>query len=412
MVCQNYTVSPKFNVEVIDYFEIMFYNKGVDTTITNLHLLTKQTEFELDEPPGAPPACHHPKTHPRDIPEIFWAKKSGGGRTPILKTLLTSACEKNCLYCPFRAGRDLRRATLQPIEMAKIFSQMAAAGLVQGLFLSSGMVGGGVRTQDKILDTAEILRTKYQYQGYLHLKLMPGAEKDQVLRAVQLATRVSVNLEAPNPERLKHLAPHKKFQEELLQLLQWAQELSQTTHFSTRNDRAPSIVTQLVVGATAETDKEILKTSSHLYHHLKLSRIYYSRFSPIPDTPLENLPPENPLRPLRLYQASFLIRDYGFSTSDFQFTQSGNLPLEQDPKTIWAQTHLLHQPVDLNKADFFHLMRIPGIGPKTARRIIQFRHNSKIKSEVELRQLGIPIERVSPFILLNGRKITNQPSLW
>ena len=412
MVCQNYTVSPKFNVEVIDYFEIMFYNKGVDTTITNLHLLTKQTEFELDEPPGAPPACHHPKTHPRDIPEIFWAKKLGGGRTPILKTLLTSACEKNCLYCPFRAGRDLRRATLQPIEMAKIFSQMAAAGLVQGLFLSSGMVGGGVRTQDKILDTAEILRTKYQYQGYLHLKLMPGAEKDQVLRAVQLATRVSVNLEAPNPERLKHLAPHKKFQEELLQLLQWAQELSQTTHFSTRNDRAPSIVTQLVVGATAETDTEILKTSSHLYHHLKLSRIYYSRFAPIPDTPLENLPPENPLRPLRLYQASFLIRDYGFSTSDFQFTQSGNLPLEQDPKTIWAQTHLLHQPVDLNKADFFHLMRIPGIGPKTARRIIQFRHNSKIKSEVELRQLGVPIERVSPFILLNGRKITNQPSLW
>ena len=412
MVCQNYTVSPKFNVEVIDYFEIMFYNKGVDTTITNLHLLTKQTEFELDEPPGAPPACHHPKTHPRDIPEIFWAKKLGGGRTPILKTLLTSACEKNCLYCPFRAGRDLRRATLQPIEMAKIFSQMAAAGLVQGLFLSSGMVGGGVRTQDKILDTAEILRTKYQYQGYLHLKLMPGAEKDQVLRAVQLATRVSVNLEAPNPERLKHLAPHKKFQEELLQLLQWAQELSQITHFSTRNDRAPSIVTQLVVGATAETDTEILKTSSHLYHHLKLSRIYYSRFSPIPDTPLENLPPENPLRPLRLYQASFLIRDYGFSTSDFQFTQSGNLPLEQDPKTIWAQTHLLHQPVDLNKADFFYLMRIPGIGPKTARRIIQFRHNSKIKSEVELRQLGVPIERVSPFILLNGRKITNQPSLW
>ena len=412
MVCQNYTVSPKFNVEVIDYLEIMFYNKGVDTTITNLHLLTKQTEFELDEPPGAPPACHHPKTHPRDIPEIFWAKKLGGGRTPILKTLLTSACEKNCLYCPFRAGRDLRRATLQPIEMAKIFSQMAAAGLVQGLFLSSGMVGGGVRTQDKILDTAEILRTKYQYQGYLHLKLMPGAEKDQVLRAVQLATRVSVNLEAPNPERLKHLAPHKKFQEELLQLLQWAQELSQTTHFSTRNDRATSIVTQLVVGATAETDTEILKTSSHLYHHLKLSRIYYSRFAPIPDTPLENLPPENPLRPLRLYQASFLIRDYGFSTSDFQFTQSGNLPLEQDPKTIWAQTHLLHQPVDLNKADFFHLMRIPGIGPKTARRIIQFRHNSKIKSEVELRQLGIPIERVSPFILLNGRKITNQPSLW
>lgn len=390
----------------------MFYNKNMETTITNLHLLTEQTEFELDEPPGNPPACYSPNTRLKEIPEIFWAKKSGGGRTPILKTLLTSACEKNCLYCPFRAGRDLRRATLQPVEMAKIFSQMAAAGLVQGLFLSSGMVGGGIRTQDKILDTAEILRKKYQYQGYLHLKLMPGAEKDQVLRTLQLATRVSVNLEAPNSERLKDLAPLKKFQEELLQLLQWAQELRQTIQVSTRNDRAPSIVTQLVVGATAETDTEILQTSSYLYSRLKLSRIYYSRFSPIPDTPLENLPPENPLRPLRLYQASFLIRDYGFSTSDFQFTESGNLPLELDPKTIWAQNHLLQQPVELNKADYSDLLRIPGIGPKTARRILQYRHNSKIKFEAELKRLGIPVERVSPYILLNGRRITNQPSFW
>lgn len=384
----------------------------METTITNLHLLAEQTEFELDEPPGAPPACYSPNTRPKEIPEIFWAKKSGGGRTPILKTLLTSACEKNCLYCPFRAGRDLRRATLRPVEMAKIFSQMAAAGLVQGLFLSSGMVGGGIRTQDKILDTAEILRKKYQYQGYLHLKLMPGAEKDQVLRTLQLATRVSVNLEAPNSERLKDLAPLKKFQEELLQLLQWAQDLRQTIQVSTRKDRAPSIVTQLVVGATAETDTEILQTSSYLYSRLKLSRIYYSRFSPIPDTPLENLPPENPLRPLRLYQASFLIRDYGFSTSDFQFTESGNLPLELDPKTIWAQNHLLQQPIELNKADYPNLLRIPGIGPKTARRILQYRHNSKIKSEAELKRLGIPVERVSPYILLNGRKITNQPSFW
>jgi predicted DNA-binding helix-hairpin-helix protein len=390
----------------------MFYNKNMETTITNLHLLAEQTEFELDEPPGAPPACYSPNTRPKEIPEIFWAKKSGGGRTPILKTLLTSACEKNCLYCPFRAGRDLRRATLRPVEMAKIFSQMAAAGLVQGLFLSSGMVGGGIRTQDKILDTAEILRKKYQYQGYLHLKLMPGAEKDQVLRTLQLATRVSVNLEAPNSERLKDLAPLKKFQEELLQLLQWAQDLRQTIQVSTRKDRAPSIVTQLVVGATAETDTEILQTSSYLYSRLKLSRIYYSRFSPIPDTPLENLPPENPLRPLRLYQASFLIRDYGFSTSDFQFTESGNLPLELDPKTIWAQNHLLQQPIELNKADYPNLLRIPGIGPKTARRILQYRHNSKIKSEAELKRLGIPVERVSPYILLNGRKITNQPSFW
>jgi predicted DNA-binding helix-hairpin-helix protein len=391
----------------------MFYNKNMNqTNLANFHLLTSQTEFELEELHDTPPECYSPKPKMRDVPEIFWAKKSGGGRTPLLKTLLTSACEKNCLYCPFRAGRDFRRATLQPAEMAKIFSQMTTAGLVQGLFLSSGMVGGGIRTQDKILDTAEILRTKYRYPGYIHLKLMPGAEKDQILRALQLATRVSVNLEAPNQERLKKLAPRKKFYEELWQILQWADELRQSLQNAHQNVQIPSLVTQLVVGAANETDVEILQTSADLFTRLKLSRIYYSRFSPIPDTPLENLPPADPLRPLRLYQASYLIRDYEFKTEDFFFTSSGNLPLDHDPKTLWAQAHLLHSPIELNKADFSLLVRIPGIGPKTARRILQFRRNSKIKSESELKRLGIPVNRVSPYILLNGKKILGQPSFW
>ncbi len=390
----------------------MFYNKNMETTaLTNFHLLTSQTGFELEDSSESTPECY-PKPKTSQAQDIFWAKKSGGGRAPILKTLLTSACEKNCLYCPFRAGRDLRRATLQPAEMAKIFFQMTAAGLVEGLFLSSGMVGGGIRTQDKILDTVEILRTKYNYQGYIHLKLMPGAEKDQVFRALQLATRVSVNLEAPNQQRLQDLAPLKQFQKELVQLLEWADDLRRSLGYANRKIQTPSIVTQLVVGATNETDVEILQTSADLFYRLNLSRIYYSRFSPIPDTPLENHPAENPIRPLRLYQASFLIRDYGFTPEDFNFTSSGNLPLEQDPKNLWAQTHLLHSPVELNKAEISLLIRIPGIGPKTAQRIIQFRRNSKIKSEVELRHLGIPIDRVSPYVLLNGRRIINQPSLW
>ncbi|MFN7037740.1 MAG: helix-hairpin-helix domain-containing protein, partial [Bellilinea sp.] len=318
----------------------------------------------------------------------------------------------NCIYCPFRAGRDLRRATLHPAEMAKIFSQMTSAGLVQGLFLSSGIIGGGIRTQDKILDTAEILRTKYNYDGYIHLKLMPGAEKDQVLRALQLATRVSVNLEVPNQERLKDLAPRKKFQEELMQLLQWADDLRQSFRYSNKNIRIPSIVTQLVVGATDETDVEILKISADLFSRLKLSRIYYSRFSPIPGTPLENRPPENPLRPVRLYQASFLIRDYGFTLEDFTLTSSGNLPLDHDPKTLWARTHLLDSPVELNKAELPLLLRIPGIGPKTAQRILKFRRYSKIKSVADLRFLGISVDQISPYILLNGKKIIQQPALW
>ena len=139
-----------------------------------------------------------------------------------------AACERDCFYCPFRAGRNYRRATFKPAEMAAVFSQMNQAGAVTGLFLSSGIAGGGVRTQDRLIDTADILRTRHDFQGYVHLKLMPGAERDQVLRSMQLADRVSINLEAPNSARLEKLAPHKVFLEELLQPLKWVDEIRRT----------------------------------------------------------------------------------------------------------------------------------------------------------------------------------------
>ncbi|HEX6305456.1 MAG TPA: radical SAM protein, partial [Anaerolineales bacterium] len=138
---------------------------------------------------------------------IYNAALPGGKRVPLLKTLLTSACERNCYYCPFRAGRDYRRTTMKPDEMAQTFTNLHPRGVVEGMFLSSGIVAGGIHTQDKLLATAEILRQKYNYRGYLHLKIMPGAERAQVERAMQLADRVSVNLEAPNTHRLLKLAP-------------------------------------------------------------------------------------------------------------------------------------------------------------------------------------------------------------
>ncbi|HCK66059.1 MAG TPA: hypothetical protein DHW49_07315, partial [Anaerolineae bacterium] len=169
------------------------------------------------------PSCFTPKekraafAHPAQLPN--------GKNIVLLKTLLSSACERDCYYCPFRAGRDFRRATFKPNEFADLFSKMHQRGLVEGVFLSSGIAGGGVRTQDKLLDTAEILRKKKGFRGYLHLKLMPGTEKDQVYRAMQLADRLSVNLEAPNSERLAKLAPHKIFIEELMRPLRMIEEI-------------------------------------------------------------------------------------------------------------------------------------------------------------------------------------------
>ena len=156
---------------------------------------------------------------------ISEAVMPNGKRMKLLKTMITSACERNCFYCPFRAGRNMRRSSFSPDELAHTFMRIFYAKAVEGLFLSSGVINGGITTQDKIIDTADILRSKYQYRGYLHLKIMPGIEKDQLERAMMLASRVSVNLEAPNDIRLSLLAPKKHFSKELVQPLRWAEQI-------------------------------------------------------------------------------------------------------------------------------------------------------------------------------------------
>jgi predicted DNA-binding helix-hairpin-helix protein len=343
---------------------------------------------------------------------IFQASM-GGKTVPILKTLLTSACERDCYYCPFRAGRNYRRTTFRPEEMAQTVSDMQRAGLINGLFLSSGIIKGGMRTQDKLIETAEILRKKHQFKGYLHLKIMPGAEEAQVERAMQLADRLSINLEAPNEKRLAALAPKKEFFEELLQPLKWVEQIRRSqAEQKGWNGRWPSTVTQFVVGAAGETDLELLQTAEYLYKELRLGRTYFSAFSPISDTPLENLPAENPLRQQRLYQASFLFRDYGFDLEEMPFDQRGNLPLAEDPKMAWAQAELLENPVEVNRASRDELLRVPGIGPKSAQRIVQERRHNKLRDLQDLRAIGVPTKRMEPFVLVDGKRPLRQLRLF
>src|SRR5512145_3238115 len=298
----------------------------------------------------AKPACFTPKeqravfVHPAQLPN--------GKQVKLLKTLLSSACERDCYYCPFRAGRDFRRATFKPQEFAELFMKLYQSNMAEGIFLSSGIAAGGANTQNKILDTAEILRRKLGFRGYLHLKIMPGAEKGQVERLMQLADRVSINLEAPNRERLTKLAPNKDFFEELFRPLRWVEEIRQSQPASKGwNGRWPSTVTQFVAGGSDESDLELLTTTDWLMKNVRLKRAYFSAFHPVPDTPLENKPAVDPLREHRLYQASFLLRDYGFDLEDMPFTSQSNLPLHADPKQAWAQMHLNEQPVEINKAD-------------------------------------------------------------
>ncbi len=391
----------------------MFYNEGMDE-FNKLSDLSDQMSFEADGEPrlsSPPPACFSPKE--RDQAFVHPAQLPNGQKIILLKTLLSSACERDCFYCPFRAGRDFRRATFKPDEFAGLFSKLNQSGAAEGVFLSSGIAGGGVRTQDKLLDTADLLRSKYQYRGYLHLKIMPGAEKDQVYRAMQLADRVSVNLEAPSTERLAKLAPHKFFIEELLQPLKWVEEIRQTVPaHNFWNGRWPSTVTQFVAGGSDESDLELLTLTNWLNKNVSLKRAYFSAFFPIRDTPLENKAAVDPMREHHLYQASFLLRDYGFDIEDLPFTELSNLPLDADPKQAWAQMYLVNKPVEINKAGKRELIRIPGIGLKGADAILSARRINKLRDLSSLKKLGILAERAAPYLLLDGRKAAIQMTLF
>lgn len=382
----------------------------LDTLIELSSQMTLEHAEEASRQPTKP-ACFTPKeeraafVHPAQLPN--------GKQIKLLKSLLSSACERDCFYCPFRAGRDFRRATFKPDEFASLFSKMNQSGFAQGVFLSSGLAGGGVRTQDQLLDAAEILRSKHQFKGYIHLKIMPGAEKDQVYRAMQLADRVSINLEAPNTARLARLAPHKTFIEELMRPLRWVEEIRRAVPaYKFWNGKYPSTVTQFVAGGADESDLELLNTTQWLTKNLRLKRAYFSAFHPIRDTPLENKPAVNPLREHRLYQASFLLRDYGFDLEDLPFQMDENLPLHSDPKQAWAQLNLVHAPVEVNQADRRELMRVPGIGLKGVEAILSARRIRKLRDLSSLKRLGVIAERAAPYLLLDGRRAAVQASLF
>jgi len=376
--------------------------------IDKLSLLGEAAQYEPAEDVGLMgQRSVAPKT-PRDLAKcVTHAILPGGRRIPMLKTLVSSACENDCRYCAFRSGRDTRRATFTPDELASLSDQLWRHGLVEGVFLSSGVVGGGPMTQDRIIATAELLRRKYHFPGYLHVKIMPGAEFDQVAETMRWADRVSVNLEAPNAKRLAELAPRKQFSDQLLERLRWANRLRYVTPGKRR-----SLTTQFVVGPAGESDLELLMTSSHLYSDLGLARVYFSGFSPVPDTPLEEQPAVNLRREQRLYQASFLLRNYGFDVEELPFGPAGDLPLDIDPKLAWAQSNLAENPVEVNTADRRLLLRIPGIGQKGAERILKARRRGHLRDLSHLHKLGISTERAAPYVLLDGHRAARQLSLW
>jgi predicted DNA-binding helix-hairpin-helix protein len=378
-------------------------------TLTKIAQVSAATEFE---PAGDQPERERrpARYQSHSLSECITNVATPRGQLPVLKTMITTACERDCYYCPFRAGRSrTKRLTFTPDELASGLDTMQRAGQVQGMFLSSGIIKGSITTQDKIIDTAEIVRKRYNYRGYLHLKVMPGIEYDQLFRLMQLADRVSVNLEGPTQERLNALAPKKDFTSELLKMLRWAEAIRRTNPHM----KLAGTVTQFVVGAVGDTDQELLSLSGKLYRQAGLTRAYYSGFNPLQQTPFENLAPTDPLREHRLYQASFLLRDYGWRVEDLPFLQDGNMTLDTDPKRAWAEQHLRAAPIEIMTASREQLLRLPAIGPRAANAIIQARRRGHLTELAHLRKLGIRApERAAPYMLLDGQQIAEQMRLF
>lgn len=376
-----------------------------------LNLLSEAAGFDVDEAAQVDlcATAGRPLPNGRGAPQpdrhISLLTRSDGKKVPILKVLQTSACAKDCYYCPFRAGRNFRRAAFKPEELAQATDALYRGSRIQGIFLSSGIVGKGEYSQEQIVKTADILRGRYAFRGYIHLKLMPGASEAAVERSMQLADRVSVNLEAPTEDALFKLSGTKDL-DSLLTPLRLASKLAG------RLSKRVSRVTQFVVGPGGESDQDLLRRTHELYTRYGLARAYYSAFHPIVDTPLDGLAPTPPQRELHLYQADFLVRQYGFGVEELPFDPAGRLPLDQDPKAAWAVQRPELFPVEVNRAERETLLRVPGIGPKSADRLIAARRAQRIRSVEDLTRLGVSVARALPFIVLDGRRPPQQLSLF
>jgi predicted DNA-binding helix-hairpin-helix protein len=336
---------------------------------------------------------------------IYPAVLPDGRVTRLWKTLLENRCAFACGYCAQGRGMDGPDAALEPSELARTFDLMHRAGLVDGLFLSSAIRGHPDRVMERMVVAVEQLRRVHGFRGYVHLKVLPGANPDLAVRAAAVADRLSINLEAPTAERLDAIAPEKAA------LARASRTLALLAELSARPDlRCHGQSTQLVVGAGAETDREILETAQQAYDRFGLDRVYYSGFHPVPGTPLAGHPAVQPRRTGRLYQADVLLRGYGFAASELAFGAGGDLALHTDPKAAWASAHPERFPVDLARAARSELLRVPGIGPRAVTTILERRRQGRPRSLDDLGLTGRQAARAIPYVLLDGRLPVPEPS--
>lgn len=316
----------------------------------------------------------------------------------LFKTLYTNACSHECNYCinSTKCTAKHKIYSYTPEELAKTTLTLYKGNYIEGLFLSSGIGADENKTMEDMIESAQILRKKYLFRGYIHMKILPGATQEHIKQAMELSDRVSINIEAPNKTYMEELCPTKDYYVDIIKRQRIIRDLSKKKPLSAGQ------TTQMVVGAAKETDKEILDRTIHEYNEMNLKRVYYSVFTPLAGTGFANRNPQPLWREHRLYQIDWLYRVYKFSREeiDCAFNEKGFLE-NTDPKLAIAKK-TLENPIDPNTAEYNELIRVPGIGPRSAERIIHARKKKKITKKRELRALGVRINRAKPFMKING----------
>lgn len=329
----------------------------------------------------------------------------------LLKVLLTNHCVYDCKYCVNRMSNEITRTAFTPEELAELTIQFYRRNYIEGLFLSSGVQNSPDHTMEQMIRTLELLRYQYDFWGYIHAKTIPGASPELVQRLGLVADRLSVNIELPSEPSLKRLAPHKTKKSILKPMAQIRdgltankQEVVQYRH--TPRFAAAGQATQMIIGASPESDYSIMKLASGLYTQYGLKRVFYSAYIPaVEDSLLPSVDTKPPLlREHRLYQADFLLRQYRFSVEEILSEQAPNFNPYLDPKCNWAVNNMQHFPMDVNKASLEELLRVPGIGPTSARRIVSSRRYGKLGLN-ELKRLGVVLKRARYFIITSDQPL-------
>ena len=369
--------------------------KGPDTA-EKLAILSRDAQYDL-----ACACAPRPDEHRRRSQDQKWVypvSLPSGGRTFLFKTLLSNTCSNNCRYCPLRKTQDIRRLGLQPAELAKTFLSYYRQRKVSGLFLSSGVLRNADTTMSALNESARILR-RSGFRGYIHLKVIPGASEAAIRESLSLATAVSLNIEVPGEEHFRALADDKHYSRDILGTIDCISRL----RMQYAPGKRPHQTTQFIVGAGAETDNQIVAQSALLYKKFKLNRVYFSAYqrgagdTGIPGERSRLSNEQMLIREHRLYQTDWLLRKYGFSAEEIPFEEDGSLSLEKDPKEAWAERNPQFFPVNINTADRFQLMRIPGFGAVTVDRILSLRQQCRIRSLDALGTRGKLFRNAKPY---------------